>query len=853
MSTPMMNQYNCIKEKYKDAIVFFRLGDFYEMFYRDAIKVSELLDITLTNRQGVPMCGVPHHASTPYIKKLLELGKKVVICEQVAEKSSEKLVKREVTQIYTPGMVLEDDFLESKESNFLLIAYNDKKRFSVSYVEYSTGELGVSFSCNEEDGIKFIHREVLRLSPKEVLLSERLYDDFKLKEWLSSQVKRVASLPEWYFDYSRAKECILNHFKVVHLNSLGISDDSFEPICIGVLLSYLKQNVSSLTHLKKIHIHSREKKLFMDEATIRNLEITQNLKERTKEYSLLRVLNRTQTSMGSRLLRDWLTSPSYDCIEIERRHNCVQEFFEKPELLTKVRFTLKDCKDLERLAVRLSLEKAHARDLVFIAYSLKKVLEVQNLLRSENLQYQPNINLEQYKIIKNLYELILKTVHKEPSTIFTSGNLIAEGVSTELDSLRSLAQNGKEKLKEYLSHEQQLTGISTIKLKNNRVLGYHFEISKNYSHKVPPHFVKRQTFMSGDKYTTEDLSRLEQSIIHAEEKSLNLEKELFFKFRDSIKSHSSLFRELSTFLSLEDIYTNFAYVALEQNFSRPTILEKGHSISMKEARHPVVEFYMNSETFTANDLNLSKEKEFFGFVTGPNMSGKSTYLRQIAIILLMSQMGSFVPAQEVNVSLVDKLFCRVGASDNLARGESTFLVEMNETAVILNNATQNSFVIFDEIGRGTSTYDGLSLAWSISEYILNRVKCFTLFATHYHELVNLKNFHLKHLSLEVEVQKNSIKFLRNLQNKPSLRSYGILVAKLAGIPEEVINRSQQILRQLENDSSFSQFSLKEESNFNLNTENISELQKSLNNLSVEEITPLGALSILSEWKNKWGN
>lgn len=849
-NTPMMQQYNSIKEKYKDSILFFRLGDFYEMFEEDALEVSELLDLTLTKRHDIPMCGVPYHSALPYIKKLLDLGKKIAICEQVSsEKGSDNIVEREVKEIFTPGMILEDELLESHSHNFLLLAHVWHSKLQIAYVDYSTGFLGVSHSSHD-GSFDFLYREILRLSPQEVLLEESLYDNLALKESISSSAKRVSSLPEWYFDSNRATQKVLSHFKVSHLKALGFKEEEFYHLPLGILLQYLSENLGSTEHLTRLEIFSNGTKLFMDESTIRNLELTQNLREGSKSYSLLGILDSTKTPMGGRLLKEWILSPSCNLKEITRRQEAVKSFHSRSSLLKDIRFDLSGIKDLERLAIRLSLDRAHARDILYIAYTLEKAVYIQKKIFQEKIIELPYLSPEEAKELGEIYTLIIEAIHKEPATTFNVGNLIAPFYSKELDELKELEINGKDKLQEYLLEEKRLTGMNGLKIKYNKMIGYHFEVPKSQTDLAPSYFIKRQTFMSGDRYTTEKLSSLEQLVMTAGEKALALEKELFFTFRDSLKTYSAFLLKVSQIISFWDLYSNLAYVAIQQNFSCPVLKEMGSGIHIEQGRHPVVEYYL-SDNFVANNLILNREKGYFSFIMGPNMAGKSTYLRQVAIIVLLSQIGSFVPAKSAQIGIVDKIFCRVGASDNLARGESTFLVEMNETSFILRKATQNSLVILDEVGRGTSTFDGLAIAWSVSEYLLNDIKSFTIFATHYHELSQIKDPRIQNLSLSVKIKGDDIIFLRSIEEKASLASYGIPVAKLAGLPEKVLKRAKNLLSYLEETKRIEvgdvPVLVEEEVNYE-----VEEILKALRGVDINKLTPLEALSILSRWKDEWG-
>ena len=651
---------------------------------------------------------------------------------------------------------------------------------------------------------------------------------------------------------ARARESILNHFKVSHLSSLGFIENQENYLPLGILLIYLSQNMGSLKHLKHLEIYTGEYNLLMDEATIRNLELVRNLREGDSQFSFIKVLDNTKTGMGARLLRKWILMPSRNLGEINKRQQALSLFFSRPHIMREVQGILGSCRDLERLAVRLSLDKAHARDLSYIALTLEKVIALQDIFSREDLKEISFLSSQKIGEAKGIYDSILETLHPEPATNFSVGHLILDGFSEDLDKLRDLEASGKNSLQEYLQEEKKKTGINSLKIKYNKMIGYHFEIPKSQSALAPDYFIKRQTFLTGDRFVTPELSQIEQLVTTAGDRALALEKELFFLFRESLKESSSLLLEIAEFIGLWDIYTNLAYIALEQDFTRPTLQETGTGISIEKGRHPVVEYYGKSHSFIANDLSLKKEASYFSFLTGPNMAGKSTYLRQVALIVLLAQMGSYVPASSATLGLVDKIFCRVGASDNLARGESTFLVEMNETSYILRNATPHSLVILDEVGRGTSTFDGLAIAWAVSEYLLEESKSFALFATHYHELAQFNDPRIQHLSLAVKVRGDDITFLRRIEKKPSLSSYGIPVAKLAGLPARVIARAKDLLSHLEKGnlslSSLPSQRFKEEESQSAQGES---LLRELREIDINHLTPLQALSLLSKWKGQW--
>ncbi len=853
----MMKQYNRIKSEHKDTILFFRLGDFYEMFFQDAASVSSILNLTLTKRNGIPMAGIPYHAAHAYIARLLKAGQKIAICEQVSEPGKGKgIVDRKVVQIITPGTTVEEDFLEKARNNYLASIAQTGETLSMSWTDISTGDFYVTKldAQNIEQELRPIF---LQIQPKEVIVQESLLENSSFLQQLLSDRNEVLvnRYPDWAFNTANAQERITGHFQVANLKAFGISD--LDPILYsaGILFEYLEDTAqSTLGHIRDIRIYAKTEHTWLDEATIRNLEIIQNLQSGGKQFTLLSVLDHTCTAMGSRTLREWLIRPLSRKEDIVERHNKVDLLYRNQMALSDLRDQLKTILDIERLSARLAMDRAHAKDLLSIQSSIRKALEIDSLLAGwlgEDTVF--SIPEETTKTLALAAERIEEGIHEEPSILLTEGRLIRNGYSQELDDLRQLKNHSKEILEKYITKEKQDSGIQNLKIKYNKILGYFIEITKTHIDKVPEHFIRRQSLVNSERYSTDKLSDIESEINSASEKILELEKKLFLEIRNNIKDAIPALQDISKDIAVLDCIQSYSYAATLYGFTKPNINTK-RTIDIQNGRHPVVEANIAAGSFVPNSLSIGSRDRFFAFVTGPNMAGKSTFLRQNALIVLMAQTGSFVPADEANVFVVDKIFCRVGASDNIARGESTFLVEMNETAHILRSATEKSLIIMDEVGRGTSTVDGLSIAWAVSEYLLSNIRGITLFATHYHELTALKHSGAFNLSLQVDDEHGDIVFLKKIIEKPSDNSYGIHVAQLAGLPYPVIQRAKEIQKEvlLENTAkgiSQSEQDQKSETQFNLFGEQDFILTDLLN-FNIENSTPLEALNKIASWKKQ---
>jgi DNA mismatch repair protein MutS len=793
----MMRQYRSIKNKHRDTILFFRLGDFYEMFEQDAAEASHLLDLTLTKRNGVPMCGIPYHASQGYISRLLKAGRKIAICEQTHIPKT-GLANREVVEVITPGTVVDENMLEAAVNNYLVCLARSGQEVSIAYVDLSTADFAASRFpyARRHEGFK---KELLSLSPRELLVQESLLsEDPKLDELLRERENLVINrLPDWSFDPQNNVRLLKEQFHVTSLRGLGLRDDSPEVLTAGALLAYLADTAKGvLSHIRNLQVYTDGNYMGLDESTLRNLEIIQNLNDRTRRYTLLEVLDQSATAIGARKLKRWLLRPLRDVERINRRLDLVDFFHKNQILLSNIRDHLSRMFDLERLCSRVALEKAHAKDLLAVKSSLSTAAEIAAVLQQHpEVAAQSEVLSQKCEQLEAVVDLLESSILEEPAILINEGNLIKPGFDEELDRLRDLKENARRLLKGYLEEERKKTGISSLKLKYNKIIGYFLEVSKSNLGSVPQYFIRRQTLVGGERFSTEALSDMESEIHNASEQIVELERNHFLEVRRTVRESLDPILSVSEVISELDVLQSFAFAATLYAYNRPKISDQ-KALKVREGRHPVVEAHLPGGSFVPNDLELTAGGNSFILLTGPNMAGKSTYLRQNALILLMAQAGSFVPATEANLGLVDSIYCRVGATDNLARGESTFLVEMSETANILRSATERSLIIMDEVGRGTGTKDGLSIAWAVTEYILNSLGAFTLFATHYHELTALKHRQLKNLSMSVLESQGSIVFLKQVKEGPTDNSYGIHVAEMAGVPPEVVRRAEQMLGEL---------------------------------------------------------
>ncbi|MBS7265408.1 MAG: DNA mismatch repair protein MutS [Treponema sp.] len=794
--TPMMIQYRGIKEKYKNEVVFFRLGDFYEMFDEDAVEVSRLLNLTLTHRASRPMCGIPYHAAKIYIARLLRLGKKIVICEQVGEipKGGKGITERKVVEIITPGTAVEAEYLEGNRANYLAALSITKAKAGFAFIDVTTS----SFRATSWPASKMAEnfgKELNRAAPRELLLPASLKNNEAIKSVISAYGSiSVSYYPDWDFSAELSYKKLTAQFKTANLKAYGLEEDSPEIVPAGFLLDYLEKTTNTvLPHISSIRVYSDSEYLIMDDSSRRNLEVISNMREGGTQFTLLECVDFTKTAMGGRLLRNWLLFPLTNLRQIEDRQTKVASFVENRNLLEKLKTDLGSILDVERLAGRIAMERAHAKDLQALRASLGSWSRIKEYLGQYDFSFISDENSV------TICTLIEKAILEDPATSLTEGGIIKAGWSEELDHWRGLHDNFNQILSEYEAEEREKTGISTLRVKYTNAAGYFIEVSKGKLGAVPAHFIMRRALVNGDRYTTERLQQLEAELNESSTKILELERDLFVEIRSSLTKYIPYLLQVADEIANTDAAASFAQAAIEHNWVRPEIEETTH-FEIKDGRHPVVENHLPTGEFVPNDALLSAGDETipsFALITGPNMAGKSTYLRQNALIALLAQTGSFVPASRARLGIVDRIFCRVGASDNLAKGESTFLVEMTETANILHAATKKSLVIMDEVGRGTSTEDGLAIARAVSEYLLDTIGCKTFFATHYHELSRMEHPSLKMLCMDVLEQNGSVVFLRKVKEGVTGNSYGIHVAKLAGIPQAVIDRANVILSHIQ--------------------------------------------------------
>ena len=801
--TPMMQQYMAIKEQYKDCILFYRLGDFYEMFYDDALTASRELEITLTGKncgqeERAPMCGVPYHAVDVYLNKLVAKGYKVAICEQAEDpKQAKGIVKREVIRIVTPGTNLSQQALDEGRNNYLMCLVYDNNQFGLAITDISTGD----FYTTEVATLKELYDEIHRFSPSEIICNDSFYmsgaslDDFKDRLHVS-----VSTLDTWYMDEAVSVQKIKEHFKVASLDGLGLTDFPSGTLAVGALLLYLYETQkNTLDNLTKITPYRSGGYMIIDSATNRNLELIETLREKQKKGSLLWVLDKTKTAMGARLMRNWIEQPLIEKKKIIARQDAVEELYNDMITREEIREYLNAVYDLERLVTRISYRTANPRDLIAFKTSLGMIPPVKQLLSQAKSAELKEID-ERMDCLEDIYDLIEKSIQDEPPIMIREGGMIKEGYNEDVDKFRLSRTEGKTWLAELEVREKEKTGIKNLRVRYNKVFGYYLEVTNSYKELVPEDWTRKQTLANAERYITPELKELEDMILGAEDKLAALEYDLYCEVRDSIGEQVVRIQETAKAIAHLDVLASLACVAQSNDYVRPSINTKG-VIDIQGGRHPVVEKMNNNQMFIDNDTYLDNKNHRISIITGPNMAGKSTYMRQSALIVLMAQIGSFVPAKSANIGIVDRIFTRVGASDDLASGQSTFMVEMTEVANILRNATSRSLLILDEIGRGTSTFDGLSIAWAVVEHISNPklLGAKTLFATHYHELTELegKLDSVNNYCIAVREQGDDIIFLRKIIRGGADKSYGIQVARLAGVPDSVIDRAKEISSWLE--------------------------------------------------------
>lgn len=865
--TPMMQQYMEIKEQYKDCILFFRLGDFYEMFFKDAETASRELEITLTGRdcgmeERAPMCGVPFHSAESYIARLINKGYKVAICEQVEDPALAKgIVKRDVIKVVTPGTVTDASMLDERKNNYLMSIYRSRSYFGLALVDVSTGEFTAT-SIGFGNTVQKLMDEIAKFSPSEILVNREFYEDCQLVSGIRKRFNTyISSFDDNFFETGFAQDKIAERFA-----NFQFKDKQYDLSlnAAGALLEYLEQTQKvNLNHIQNLALYKIEEFMVLDISTRRNLELTETMRDKSRKGTLLWVLDRTLTSMGGRTLRRWIEQPLIQRDDINERLYAVGEVKEKFMVRMEIRELLKRVYDIERLMGKIVLGNANCRDMISLKNSIGQIPYIKELLKDCSAALISR-NYAQMDTLEDIFQLIDDSILDEPPVSVKEGNIIKTGYHEEVDRYRKATVEGKGWLAALENTEREKTGIKSLKVGFNKVFGYYIEVTKSYYHLVPDYYVRKQTLANCERYITQDLKEMEESILGAEEKVIDLEYQLFVEIRNKIASQVGRVKDTARSLAEMDVICALAEVADREGYCMPEITVDGE-IEILDGRHPVVERMIDTNSFVPNDTVLDTEENRLAIITGPNMAGKSTYMRQVALIVLMAQIGSFVPAQQARIGLVDRIFTRVGASDDLAAGQSTFMVEMSEVATILGNATRKSLLILDEIGRGTSTFDGLSIAWAVIEFIndIKKMGARTLFATHYHELTELegKLQGIKNYCIAVKEKGEDIIFLRKIIRGGADDSYGIQVARLAGVPQAVIDRAKEILKELE-DADISkkaarlrkggkpiegQLDFYAFADVNKDRDGILE---SLKNLDVTTLTPLDALNLLYELQQK---
>ena len=864
--SPMMQHYLQTKEEYKDCILFYRLGDFYEMFFDDAINVSRELELTLTGKdcgqaERAPMCGIPYHAAETYISRLISKGYKVAICEQLEDpKKAKGIVKRDVIRVVTPGTVMESNLLEEKKNNYLMCIYKSGIFYGVTVCDISTGDFRTT-QIKDNNNFALLMDEISRYSPAELIVNPMMYE-------CSEEIEKIRTRFDVYITKLEEEEFAENEdTTAIAYNLVNDNDDKVDSfdgmeLCrfsTNAMIRYLQDTQkTNLDHINKLVIYNVTKYMSLDINARRNLEITEKLRDKSKKGTLLWVLDKTATAMGGRMLRRWLSDPLVDDVQINKRLNAVEELKNNIILRGDITEALKKVYDIERLAGKIAYGSVNGRELISLKNSASQLPEIKGILSNTNSKLLKEL-FESLDDLQDIYKLIDDTIIDEPPISTKEGGLIKLGYNEEIDKLKTATTDGKKWLIELEAKEKEQTGIKNLKVGYNKVFGYYIEVSKSNVGLVPDRYIRKQTLTTGERYITEELKNLENQILGAEERVIQIEYNVFVEVREKIERQLQRIQKTANVISILDVLCSFANVAEDQWYVKPEVDNSG-IIDIKDGRHPVIEKILPSGSFVQNDTYLDKEENRLSIITGPNMAGKSTYMRQVALITLMAQCGSFVPASSAHIGVVDKIFTRVGASDDLSMGQSTFMVEMMEVATILKEATANSLVILDEIGRGTSTYDGLSIAWAVAEYISDSEKCGakTLFATHYHELTKLEDKleGVKNYSIAVKEKGEDVIFLRKIIPGGTDESYGVHVAKLAGVPQVVTKRANEILKSLERKSALGEKQQEKENKqvasgqLDLYNYKLAEIAHEIDKINVNELTPIDALNAIVKIKEK---
>ena len=835
--SPMMVQYLATKEQYKDCILFYRLGDFYEMFYDDAVLASKELDLTLTGKdcgtsERAPMCGIPYHAYESYAQKLIEKGYKVAICEQM-EEPGKKLVRRDVVRIITPGTVIDSSMLNESINSYIMCIYKDKNTISYAYSDISTGELNVG-EYTGKNFKNYINDQIIRVMPSEIICNSEMKDISNDLPCVQSNDKFKFNLYyDWAFNYSNCQTAVLKQYNIKSIKGYDF-DSKYCIIAVGALLQYfLETQKRELKHLKMPKLIRDEQFMYIDTNTRRNLEIETTMRENSRYGSLLWVIDSTCTSGGSRMLRNWLRQPLQDKDKINRRLNAVEALFSDALMRADLKNTLSKVQDIERLVGKISYGNFTPKDCIALATSLSQTPDLKKILMRSNDQ---NIKILASKLVdtSEISNLIFNTISDTPPAIMKDGGYIKSGFNELLDRLRNLKSNAEDYILKLQAREREATGIKNLKIGYNKVFGYYIEVSKMYNDLVPFNYIRKQTVSNNERYITEELKKFEEEVLTSHEEALKLEEKIFSNLKAQLLQNTDVMQDIAIAISTIDCLYSLSVVAVENDYTKPNITD-GKQINIVEGRHPVVEKMIKGSDFIPNDCRLNDADQRTIILTGPNMAGKSTYMRQVALITYLAHIGSFVPAKSADICIVDRIFTRIGASDDLAVGQSTFMVEMIEVANILNFCTNNSLIILDEVGRGTSTFDGLSIAWAVVEYLSKKLKAKTLFATHYHELMQLEGLYdgVKNFCISIKEIGGKLVFLRKIMRGSATKSYGIEVASLAGLPDEIINRAKELMKEFESEK------------MDNNAQVESEIIDTLREIDINKLSPMVAFDTLA--------
>ncbi len=851
--SPMMKHYLQVKEKHKDCLIFYRLGDFYELFFDDAKRASELLGLTLTGRdcgleERAPMCGVPYHAADTYIAKLVEQGEKVAICEQLTEPTKGALVERDVIRIVTAGTLIEDGLLDEKSNNFIAAVYRSDNHCALSWADITTGDFFAQV-FTEKDALSGLMDALVRIHPAEIISNQQAFETVGKSPLVEHKVlPRFHCYSEWEFNALSARNTLLSQFGVKNLTAFRLENEPLAISAAGALIAYLKETQkNSLKIISKIKLETAENYMVLDANAIKNLELTHSLRENKRYGTLLWLLDKTKTNMGARTLQNWLLNPLNNRDQIEYRLDGVEELYKNTLIRQGLAEQFRSVRDIGRLAGKISNGNLTPRDCLALATSLEVLPNLKFQLTGLTSSVIRDL-VSRIGDFTEIAKLLSSAIDPDAPNTTKEGGYIREGYHAELDEFRSLSKNSRSIILEVEQRERAETGIKNLKISYNRVFGYYIEVTNSFKNLVPYHYIRKQTLANAERYITEELKALEEKILNSDEQSIRLEARLFAEIKDKLTDEIDAFSAASEAIGILDCLNAFAMVARENRYCRPDMVDEGKPLNIVDGRHPVVEALSN-EQFIPNDTYLDTGDHRTMIITGPNMAGKSTYMRQVALIALLAHIGSFVPAKSAEIPLIDRIFTRIGASDNLVLDQSTFMVEMTEVANILLNATEKSLLILDEVGRGTSTYDGLSIAWAVVEYITKNLKAKTLFATHYHELTELEGVFdgVKNYKVTVKELNNTIVFLRKIMRGGANRSFGIEVASLAGVPKDITARAKQILKDLEKKDLAVNPKVSEEPNGELKK---SEVERILYDLDLNNVSPMQAFHILSDLKEK---